>query len=253
VISKQRADRTEDELKANLHSLTLVAADEDLIPEAEIQEEETTFRIEDIPLNMELPQRRFNAALAVGMDDKLYIYGGTYEKPGRGEVTLDDFHVIDLGRLDGIRELWNRTSALGDESSEDDSDDDEDDKIDEDESTESQGEGGRAEDMEIDTPLSEPEPPLEAISIQESTTTFNPSYPQPFPFESLKSYYDRTTKDWLLLTSNKSKAGRREAFIKAEGYWWECREEIREIEEQMEESGVKEVVVGQIDRKDKRR
>ena len=109
MTSKQKADRTEDELKANLHSLSLMTPDDD-IQDMPMEDEETSFKIEDIPITMDLPARRFNAALAVGMDDKLYIYGGTYENPGRGEMTIDDFHVIDLGKLDGVRELWNRTT-----------------------------------------------------------------------------------------------------------------------------------------------
>ena len=51
--------------------------------------------------------------------------------------------------------------------------------------------------------------------------------------------------------SERSKAARREAFVKAEGYWWECGEEVREIES-TEESGV-EVVIAIADRKEKRR
>ena len=90
-------------------------------------------------------------------------------------------------------------------------------------------------------------------TTEEITTSFNPKYPAPLPFESIKSYYDRTGREWILLIADGSKAGRREAFVKAEGYWWECREEIREIEERMEESGVKEVVSVQFDKREKRR
>jgi hypothetical protein len=251
VVSRQKADRAEDELKANLNSLTITPEDDVQTPDIQMEEEEATFRMEDIPITMELPHKRFNAMLAVGMDDKLYIYGGTYEDPGRKEVTLDDFHVIDLGRLDGVRQLWSRTVI---ETESDDEDDEEDD---EDEDEEMQDDESReeaediAEEMQVDIPPAVPEPILE--STEESTSSFNPKYPPPLPFETLKSYYDRTAKEWLVLAADKSKAGRRQAFIRAEGYWWECREEIREMEEQMEESGVKEVVVAQLDRKEKRR
>src|ERR1700721_1058618 len=123
IQTKQRAGRAEDELKANLNALSLVLDNDIEMEDTPEEEEETTFRQEDIPVSLELPQKRFNAALAVGLDDKLYIYGGTYEIPGRGEVTLDDFYVIDLGKLDGVRQLWNRTIIEEEESDEDDDED----------------------------------------------------------------------------------------------------------------------------------
>jgi len=238
-------------------------------------QDETTFKIDDIPPTLDLPQRRFNAALAVGMDDKLYIYGGTYEIPGRGEMTLDDFHVIDLGKLDGVRTLYNNTVVpqIDDElvsSSSDDSD-----------ASDSDDASQTYQEMENLPPPPQllhshqsPETKM-GLDIQQTssfsipttatpaddessetiaaTTSFNPAFPQPLPFETLKAYYDRTAKEWLLFVSERSKAARREAFVKAEGYWWECREEVREIEERMEESGVKEVVVASAERKEKRR
>jgi len=220
-------------------------------PETEEGEEleEITFKMEDLPSSMELPQRRFNAALAVGMDDRLYIYGGTFELPGKGEITLDDFHVIDLGKLDGVRQLWNRTVV--EEEVESDEEEDEDEEMSEEEQP-AEAERSTSEAMELDSPAPAPvEQPAEPV--EETQSSFNPSYPQPLPFESLKAYYDRTAKDWIALAQDKSKVGRRGAFVKAEGYWWECREEIREMEEQMEESGVTQVTVAQLDRKDKRR
>jgi Domain of unknown function (DUF4110) len=247
-LPRKGTGRAEDELKANLHALSLVPEDDVEMTEPAVEEEdETTFRMEDISASLDLPQKRFNAALAVGMDDKLYIYGGTFEVPGRGEVTLDDFHVIDLGKLDGVRQLWNRTVIEEEEEEEEESDEEDDDEEMSDDEAEPV-DRGVTQPMQVDTPQQpEPEP------VEESLTSFNPSYPQPLPFETLKAYYDRTAKDWLELVPDKSKAGRREAFLRAEGYWWETREEIREIEEQMEESGVKEVLVAQADRKDKRR
>jgi hypothetical protein len=230
------------------------------------EEDETSFKIEDIPMTLDLPQRRFNAALAVGMDDKLYIYGGTYEIPGRGEMTLDDFHVIDLGKLDGVRTLYNKTIIPLDELVSSSSDDDSASSSDDNASQKDE----KMEDLppQLQIPLTQtkmdldiPSQTIDTIptttaddeSTETSTTSFNPAFPQPLPFETLKAYYDRTAKEWLSFISERSKAARREAFVKAEGYWWECREEIREIEERMEESGVKEVVVASADRKEKRR
>ena len=271
VISKQKTDRTEDELKANLHSLSLVTPDDD-IQDIPMEDEEISFKLEDIPITMDLPACRFNAALAVGMDDKLYIYGGTYENPGRGEMTIDDFHVIDLGKLDGVRELWDRTTFKvegEDDGSEGETTDSSSDTSDNDEKMEDLNDNGSAnqtekdqQQMDIDIPSKEAgttsttgadDDGTPTTATEEITTSFNPKYPAPLPFESIKSYYDRTGKQWIILVADGSKAGRREAFVKAEGYWWECREEIREIEERMEESGVKEVVSVQFDKREKRR
>ena len=272
VISKQKTDRTEDELKANLHSLSLVTPDDD-IQDIPMEDEETSFKIEDIPITMDLPPRRFNAALAVGMDDKLYIYGGTYENPGRGEMTIDDFHVIDLGKLDGVRELWNRTTFKVDgnedgtedeitDSSSDSSDNDEKmEDLNDNEPTNQTGKYQQQMDLDISsketgttsTTGADDDGTTPTPTSEEITTSFNPRFPAPLPFESIKSYYDRTGREWIILVADGSKAGRREAFVKAEGYWWECREEIREIEERMEESGVKEVVSVQFDKREKRR
>ena len=237
------------------------------------EEDETSFKIEDIPMTLDLPQRRFNAALAVGMDDKLYIYGGTYEISGRGEMTLDDFHVIDLGKLDGVRTLYNKTITPLDElvsssssddsasSSYDDDNDNDDNASQKDEKMEdllpqlqtSLPQTKMGLDIPSQTTHTIPATTADDESTETSTTSFNPAFPQPHPFETLKAYYDRTAKEWLSFISERSKAARREAFVKAEGYWWECREEVREIEERMEESGVKEVVVASADRKEKRR
>ena len=258
-------------MKANLHALSL-RPDDDPADFPREDEEPASFKWDDVPLALELPTSRFNAALAVGMDDKLYVYGGTYEVPGQGEITLDDFHVIDLGRLDGVRTLWNRTKLVVPAEEEED-DEDEIDEESGDSESEFDDDGIKGEKMEdvivegTSQPMVfDPSPELEQGTTatvdatdsgtdEAAPTTFNPAYPAPLPFETLKAYYDRTAKEWILLVvdARAEKAGRREAFTRAEGYWWECREEVREIEERMEESGVREVVAVQAERKDKRR
>lgn len=60
----------------------------------------------EMPVSMEFPHPRFNALLAV-QDDVLYIYGGTFEKGDR-EFTFDDMYAIDLGKLDGCKEIFKR-------------------------------------------------------------------------------------------------------------------------------------------------
>jgi hypothetical protein len=72
------------------------------------REEEKEERVvrREMPVSMELPHPRFNALLAV-QDDVLYIYGGTFEKGDR-EFTFDDLYAVDLGKLDGCKEVFNR-------------------------------------------------------------------------------------------------------------------------------------------------
>lgn len=60
----------------------------------------------EMPVRMEFPHPRFNALLAV-QDDVLYIYGGTFEKGDR-EFTFDDLYAVDLGKLDGCKEVFSR-------------------------------------------------------------------------------------------------------------------------------------------------
>lgn len=77
------------------------------LPEAKnAGEEEEKKALREMPVRMELPHPRFNALLAV-QDDVLYIYGGTYEKGDR-EYTFDDLYAIDLSKLDGCKEIFNR-------------------------------------------------------------------------------------------------------------------------------------------------
>ena len=60
----------------------------------------------EMPVTIEPPHVRFNAQLAI-QDDVLYIYGGTFEKGDR-EFTFDDLYAIDLGKLDGCKEIFSR-------------------------------------------------------------------------------------------------------------------------------------------------
>lgn len=62
--------------------------------------------VKEMRVTMEPPHVRFNAQLAV-QDDVLYIYGGTFEKGDR-EFTFDDMYAIDLSKLDGCKEIFNR-------------------------------------------------------------------------------------------------------------------------------------------------
>ena len=71
----------------------------------------------------EMPHPRFNGQLTV-QDDVLYIYGGTFERGDR-EFTFDEMWSIDLGKLDGVREIFRRDLEDWQASEDEESDDEE--------------------------------------------------------------------------------------------------------------------------------
>lgn len=106
---KGRAKENEEELLRQLAALRAGASLEDEEGEGEEgdkKEEEEKKVVREMPVSMEFPHPRFNALLAV-QDDVLYIYGGTFEKGDR-EFTFDDLYAVDLGKLDGCKEVFNR-------------------------------------------------------------------------------------------------------------------------------------------------
>lgn len=109
-----RAQANEEELLRQLAALqagqSIENADEmelDRTAETPPSEDEKPGR--DMPVSMEFPHARFNAQLAV-QNDVLYIYGGTFEKGDR-EFTFDDMYAIDLGKMDGCKEIFSRPVA----------------------------------------------------------------------------------------------------------------------------------------------
>ncbi len=107
-----RAKENEEELLRQLAALRAGASVEDA-DGMEVdgvggkkEEEEEKKVVREMPVSMEFPHPRFNALLAV-QDDVLYIYGGTFEKGDR-EFTFDDLYAVDLGKLDGCKEVFNR-------------------------------------------------------------------------------------------------------------------------------------------------
>jgi len=152
-----RAQANEEELLRQLAALqagtSLEDAEEmDIDKKVDVEEQEKPAR--EMPVSTEFPHPRFNAQLAV-QDDVLYIYGGTFEKGDR-EFTFDDMYAIDLGKMDGCKEVFSRpvedwvvstpwcTSSCCEPTNivrqasedEDDDDEDEDDEEDEDEEDE---------------------------------------------------------------------------------------------------------------------
>lgn len=214
------------------------------------------------PVLYEMPHVRFNAHLAV-QDDGLYIYGGTFEK-GDKEFTFDELWTIDLGKMDGAKELYRRELEdwAGAESSDDEDDEDEDEDMDD-----------SSEEDEETEPKDKPQPPLTEpatkadapppSSEEEEKEEVKPSskddgLPYPRPFESLRDFYARTTNEWQNVAIAASQIGvsqsaaaaairsakeiKKGAFDRAETRWWDVREEVQALEDEMEEGGVGEVV-----------
>ena len=110
VGRRGRAAANEEELLKQLAALETGVSLEDadaMDIDRRVDEVEVDKKLaREMPVSMEYPHQRFNAQLAV-QDDVLYIYGGTFEKGDR-EFTLDDMYGIDLGKMDGCKEVFNR-------------------------------------------------------------------------------------------------------------------------------------------------
>lgn len=109
VGRRGRAQANEEELLKQLAALQAGASVEDA-DEMDIdlknEEEEPAKPVREMPVSMEYPSPRFNALLAV-QEDVMYIYGGTFEAKDR-EYTFDDLHAVDLGKMDGCKEIFKR-------------------------------------------------------------------------------------------------------------------------------------------------
>jgi N-acetylneuraminic acid mutarotase len=107
-----RAQANEEELLRQLAALETGTSLEDM-DDIEIDKklgepEEEQKPAREMPVTMEFPHPRFNAQLAI-QGDVLYIYGGTFEQKDR-EFTFDDLYGIDLGKLDGCKEIYTRAA-----------------------------------------------------------------------------------------------------------------------------------------------
>lgn len=111
VGRRGRAQANEEELLKQLAALQAGSSvedadDMDIDLKAGQEPEEPEKPTREMPVSMDLPHPRFNAQLAV-QDDVLYIYGGTYEAKDR-EFTFDDLYAIDLGKMDGCKQVFKR-------------------------------------------------------------------------------------------------------------------------------------------------
>lgn len=248
----------EEELLRNLAALegTTVTDPDAMDVDIPSEKVEELARLEKQVL-MTMPHPRFNAQLTV-QDDVLYIFGGTYEHGDR-EYTFDEMYAVDLGRLDGVKEIFRRElenwqGSDGGES-ENDSNEEEDSGDDD-----LEGEGSKGVLLPRDqenvlstaTVESASENPEQGETDHSQSVAEDPR-PHPRPFESLREFFTRTSNQWqdiVLEPIQKEDAGlnrtvkelRKVAFEPAETKWWDCREEITALEDQQEEAGIGEVM-----------
>ena len=211
------------------------------------------------PILNAMPHSRFNAQLAV-QRDTLYIFGGTFEQGDR-EYTFAEMHAIDLGKMDGVSEIY-RTEVenwQGDDV-ENESESDEDDESEDEDLDDGESSSVALPPSEISTaPSTTPEDLAMAKEepIDEEPETSEPTIidirPYPRPFESLRDFFVRTSNAWQQLiledprykdsaSYHSMKEVKKAAFEIAEDKWWDSREEITAEEERQEEAGIGEVV-----------
>ena len=272
-----RGQANEDELLRNLAALE-TGKSLDFADEMDIEKPKDVSDEPQLPTKevlMEFPHPRFNAQLAV-QDDVLYIYGGTFDKGDR-EFIFDEMYAIDLGKLDGVKQIFRREPENWEGSDEEESDDE--DGSDEDDDDEEEDEEGDVK-MTDEKPLhtestrkSKRKEKLTAAFDEASETSSAPStafddtpdnattttsaddnLPHPRPFESRRDFFQRSGNEWqeALMTSLRWKGIQPEslsvkeiktkAFEMSEEKWWDCREEITALEDEQEAAGIGEVV-----------
>ncbi|KAI4206548.1 MAG: hypothetical protein LQ346_001038 [Caloplaca aetnensis] len=257
---KGRGKLDEEDLLRNLAALETKDSLETVEPEVNQDNDDSN----DIPQKMAkltlftMPHPRFNAHLAI-QNDTLYIFGGTYEHRDR-EYTFDEMWAIDLGKLDGVQEIFRREHEDWHGSDENESastSDDENESVDDDVDEEAPM-GVPLPDVETpaqpETKPTLPPPELpDVLELETSDPVIADTRPHPRPFESLREFFARTSTVWqdILLdeirktdqsSSQSIKELRKHAFDQAETMWWDCREEITALEDEAEEAGIGEVV-----------
>ncbi|PNH47621.1 hypothetical protein VD0004_g652 [Verticillium dahliae] len=269
---RARAQDREDELLKQLAALETGASledadDMDLDRKADEPEADET-PLREMPVSMELPHPRFNAQMAV-QDDVLYIYGGTFEQKDR-EFTFDDLYAVDLGKMDGCKEIFNRPAEDWFDSEDEDDDDDEDDEEDSEEDDEDDDMADDEPAKNMHTPSKRKKKQEDEVSVggsettaatsvpddddTEATASVDDGLPHPRPFETRREFFVRTSNEWqeVLMTqlrwkniqpeSYPIKELKAKAFELSEEKWWDCREEINALEEEQEAAGITEVV-----------
>ena len=185
-------------------------------------------------------------------------------------------YAIDLGKLDGVKQIFHREPEnwLGS----DDEDSEEEEGSDEDGEDSSEDEEGDVK-MRDEKPLhsestrkskrkdkvvSAGDEVSEASSLPSafddtpddatSAPSTDDNLPHPRPFESRRDFFQRTGNEWqeALMASLRWKGVQPEtlsvkeiktrAFEMSEEKWWDCREEITALEDEQEAAGIGEVV-----------
>jgi Domain of unknown function (DUF4110)/Galactose oxidase, central domain len=253
---RNRGKADEEELLRNLAALETkgsIGATEDIEMELDQPSDDEVCARKEATVRFELPHRRFNAQLTV-QDDNLFIFGGTFER-GDQEFTFNDMYSIDLVKLDGVQELYFREPENWSTKMEDEQDSE-----DEDESGSSEEDEDDAMSIDaastapIDYSLPSHDAGMAAEVEKESSAKDDPR-PFPRPFENLRDFFARTSGEWQTLVMIDTKARgsnvanessvkelRKKAFEQAEERWWDCREEIRALEDEQEEAGIGEVI-----------
>lgn len=264
VAEKSRRGRgkaDEEELLRNLALIegkgSLEDADDNAIPGIDTDSDDDKVTKIEKPTTFEMPHPRFNAQLAV-QGDIVYIYGGTFEKGDR-EFTFDELHAVDLGKLDGVKEIFRREpedwQGSDEEDSEDEDDEDDDDGSDDDETEEITPATSVAPSIAAPEQLAEQEEAADVNDEADDPAEALDTTPHPRPFESLREFFTRTSHAWqeLILEEMKFKHHtqiaersvkeiRKSAFSRSEQKWWDCREDIQALEDEQEAAGIGEVV-----------
>lgn len=263
---KNRGKADEEELLRNLAALEAkgsIADAADIEMEIDSQPIAEVIERKEFPIRFEMPHRRFNAQLVV-QEDTLFIFSGTFER-GDQEFTFNDLYSVDLGKLDGVREIFNREPANWNNKMDESEDEDED--GDEDSEAESDSDDAMSIDAASTAPTEASTAPTELseasaaqqladVANETEITTSAQQDPRPFPrpFENLRDFHARTSIEWQNILLEKLKYGssatseqsikelRKKAFEAAEERWWDCREEVRTLEDEQEEAGIGEVV-----------
>ncbi|KAL4970705.1 putative Kelch repeats protein [Aspergillus stella-maris] len=265
--SRNRAKADEEELLQNLKALEAkkgISTDDidDEILGSKEDDEEPVEPAKPAIVRFEMPHMRFNVQLAV-QEDTLFIFSGTFEKGDR-EFTFNDMYSIDLGKMDGVKEIFYNEPGnwhlLNEEESDDEMDED-DEEGDEDEGEEEE----EGEAMSVDAASTAPTETtditlpsvtnqMENLEVEESAEpSVQDSRPLPRPFESLREFFTRTSEEWqkILLDTLKERGAaleknikelRKDAFSMAEEKWWDSREEVMALEDEQEAAGIGEVV-----------
>ncbi|KIJ63011.1 hypothetical protein HYDPIDRAFT_113512 [Hydnomerulius pinastri MD-312] len=228
--------------------------------------------------NLTKPLPRYNAMLAV-LRNTLYIYGGIFELGSR-EYTLDDFHSIQLDKLErfvclkasGVvipteAEESSEDEDGSDESGDDDDDEGEDEMDEEDEREKKQkgkGKKGKRRDVneeeeeqeEQEAEVEKIEEPAKKEDLRAQATAFmgvaakdtarsaEDILSTPAPGETLATFYARSREYWAQkahdTSDNRGKQLRRDGFALAGEKYAEYKPILDEVEKILAEAGLDE-------------